>query len=145
MTVLAWLSNLASGLFLAASIIQGLALINWPEYATKAAPYQITLIAWAVILLCVFFNTVIARVLPKVEGGLLIIHILGFFALMIPLVYYAPHGSASDVFSSFVNGGGWSTYGTSFMVGSLGSVFAFTGADAAVHVRVNTYSCFASH
>ncbi|KAI4187238.1 MAG: hypothetical protein L6R41_002956, partial [Letrouitia leprolyta] len=46
----------------------------------------------------------------------------------------APHGTASDVFTVFVNGGGWKTTGLSFFVGITGNVFAFLGADAAIHM-----------
>jgi hypothetical protein len=43
-------------------------------------------------------------------------------------------GSAKDVFTQFMNQGGWSSQGLSFFVGLIGSVFAFVGGDAAVHV-----------
>lgn len=75
----------------------------------------------------VFINTGLAKWLPKVEGVFLIFHILGFFAIIIPLVYLGPHGSAKDVFATFLNEGGWSTNGLSFFVGLVASVFTFTG------------------
>ncbi|KAL9000335.1 MAG: hypothetical protein Q9169_001052 [Polycauliona sp. 2 TL-2023] len=53
---------------------------------------------------------------------------------MIPLVYMAPHGSATDVFTLFVNAGGWQTTGLSFFVGIYGNVFSFLGTDAAIHM-----------
>jgi hypothetical protein len=53
--------------------------------------------------------------------------VIGFFAVLIPLVYLGPHGSAKDVFASFINGGGWSTDGLSFFVGIIASVYTFTG------------------
>jgi hypothetical protein len=58
---------------------------------------------------------------------ILCLHILGFFAILIPLVYLAPHGTAKDVFATFINGGGWSTNGVSFFVGLITSVFSFLG------------------
>jgi choline transport protein len=115
-------------------MIQGICLVNYPDYDFTKKPYQGTLIAWAVVLVCVFFNAVIGSLLPKVEAAFLIAHVLGFFAILIPLVYYGPHADATELFSSYLNEGGWSTYGLSFMVGSLGSAFSFLGADAAVHV-----------
>ena len=68
-----------------------------------------------------------SRLLPKVEGLILILHLLGFFSIFIPLVYMAPHGRAVDVFTAFLNEGGWPTQGLSFFVGLIGNVFAFLG------------------
>lgn len=75
----------------------------------------------------VLINTFLARWLPKIEGIFLCFHILGFFAVLIPLVYLGPHGSAKDVFATFINGGNWSTDGLSFFVGIISSVYTFTG------------------
>jgi hypothetical protein len=75
----------------------------------------------------VFINTFLARWLPKIEGIFLCFHIIGFFAVLIPLVYLGPHGSAKDVFATFINGGSWSSDGLSFFVGIIASVYTFTG------------------
>lgn len=132
MTILAWIATTATGSFLGSSQIQGLVILN---YGLTFAPYQLMLLTWAVILICVFFNTIVSIQLPRVEGTFLVLHVLGFFAILIPLVYYSPHAQASDVFNTVINAGGWPTQGLSFMVGILGFAFAFVGADAAVHVR----------
>ena len=47
--------------------------------------------------------------------------------VLIILSYMAPHGTASDVFTQFYNGGAWPTQGLSIMVGLIGLVFAFVG------------------
>ena len=73
------------------------------------------------------FNTLLVRFLPKIEGLVLIIHVGGFFGVMIPLVVTAPHGSAKDVFAQFVNGGDWPTQGLAFFVGIVSGVYAFLG------------------
>ena len=132
MTILAWIATIATGAFLSALIIQGLIILNYQDYNFQRC--HGTLIAWAMVLVGVFFNTVISNMLPQVEGMFLILHVLGFFAILVPLVYYAPHGNATDIFSTYLNEGGWPTYGLSFMVGTSGVAFSFVGADAAVHV-----------
>lgn len=109
-----------------------MAVLGNPNYTPK--PWETTLLLWAVIFLAVFINTVVSRALPKIESLIMILHIVGFFAILIPLVYMAPQGKASDVFTVFMNGGGWPTTGLSFFIGLLGPVFAFGGADGAVHV-----------
>jgi choline transport protein len=124
-TILGWQAGQASVAFLAASMIQGVAILNYPNY--ESTRWQGTLIFYAVIAFIVFINTYLARWLPKIEGMILILHILGFFAILTPLVYLAPHGSAKDVFATFLNTGGWKTNGLSFFVGLITSVFSFLG------------------
>ncbi|KAL8811645.1 MAG: hypothetical protein Q9223_007490 [Gallowayella weberi] len=109
-----------------------LIVLNNPGY--NAERWQGTLLMWAIVCVAVLVNTVISSLLPKLECVILFIHVLGFFAIMIPLVYMAPHGSASDVFTMFINEGGWKTTGLSFFVGLYGNVFAFLGTDAAIHM-----------
>lgn len=86
-----------------------------------------TLLTYGVILTCIFVNTVVGKALPRIESLLLVIYLLSFFGVLVPLVYLAPHGSSRDVFTTFVNGGGWSTQGLSFFVGTSGNAFAFLG------------------
>ena len=85
------------------------------------------LLLWAAISVAVFVNVVIGGLLPNFEGFVLILHVLGFFAILLPLVVYGPHQPASEVFGSFMNTGGWPTQGLSFMIGLVGNVFAFGG------------------
>lgn len=137
MTCLAWTAGGAGTAFLVATIIQAICAINYPDYEQMQQPYQAALITWAVMLLCVVINTVVASLLPAIEGAFFILHVLGFFGILIPLTYYAPKGTASEIFSataSHMDLGGWPTYGLSFMVGTLGTAYTFVGADAAVHV-----------
>ncbi|KAL8726983.1 MAG: hypothetical protein Q9166_006346 [cf. Caloplaca sp. 2 TL-2023] len=128
LNVIGWQAFAASGAYLCATIIQGLIVLNNPGYNFQR--WHGTLLLWAVIGVAVLVNTVISSLLPKIECVILIIHVLGFFAIMIPLVYMAPHGTASDVFTLFLNEGGWKTTGLSFFVGLYGNVFAFLGQSA---------------
>lgn len=123
--MIGWQAGQASVAFLGATMIQALIILNHPEYVPTR--WQGTLIFYAVIAFIVFINTYLARWLPKIEGMILCVHILGFFAILIPLVYLAPHGSSKDVFATFINGGGWSSNGLSFFVGLITSVFSFLG------------------
>ncbi|KAL8866154.1 MAG: hypothetical protein Q9174_006465 [Haloplaca sp. 1 TL-2023] len=132
LNVIGWQALFASGAYLCATIIQGLIVLNYPDY--PAERWHGTLLLWSVVVVAVLINTVTISLLPKIEIVILIGHILGFFAIMIPLVYLAPHGNAKDVFTLFVNGGGWQTTGLSFFVGLHGNVFSFLGTDAAIHM-----------
>ncbi|KUJ19903.1 uncharacterized protein LY89DRAFT_580511, partial [Mollisia scopiformis] len=127
-----WPGGVASGGYLTGTLIQGLIALTVPGYTPKG--YQGTLLFWAVIFFAVFINTVISSTLPKFEGLILILHLIGFFGILITLIILGPHGSTSFVFRTWLNEGGWPTQGLSFFVGLIGNVFAFVGADGAFHM-----------
>jgi len=113
-------------------MIQGLIVLNYESYEYQR--WHGTLLCYAVIAVSLFVNTYLARVLPTIESAILVIHILGFFAILITLVYLTPHKSAKEVFATFGNTAGWSSDGLSFFVGLSTSMFAFIGIDAAGHI-----------
>ncbi len=130
--MLGWQTGLASLAFLAGTMIQGLLVLNNADYVFEA--WHGTLLVIAITAFCIIFNTFLAKKLPMVEGMVLIIHVIGFFAVLIPLWLLAPRGDPAKVFTEFVNVGGWSTDGLSFMVGLLAPVYTLIGADSAVHM-----------
>lgn len=131
-SVLGWQTGLASLAFLAGTMIQGLLVLDNPDYIFEN--WHGTLLVIAITAFCIIFNTFLAKRLPMVEGMVLIIHLLGFFAVLVPLWLLAPRSSASDVFTTFLNLGGWNTTGLAFMVGLLSPVYTLIGADSAVHM-----------
>ncbi|GAW20532.1 hypothetical protein ANO14919_100400 [Xylariales sp. No.14919] len=132
LNVIGWQAAVAGLGYLSAALVQGVAVMGNPSYQPKS--WQTTLLLWASIAFAVFFNTIIISALPKVEGVILILHVLGFFAVLVPLVYLSPHRGAEQVFTEFMNIGGWQTQGLSFFIGIIASVFNFLGADGAVHM-----------
>lgn len=106
-------------------MLQGLIVLNYPDYVYER--YHGTLLLYAIMLFSLIFNTILAKQLPNVESAMLVLHVIGFFAILIPLTILAPHGSAHDVFAVFSNSGGFQTEGVSFFVGIITSVFAFVG------------------
>ncbi|KAF8855458.1 amino acid transporter [Acephala macrosclerotiorum] len=131
-SVLGWQTGLASLAFLAGTMIQGLLVLDNPDYVFKN--WHGTLLVIAITAFCIIFNTFLAKKLPMVEGMVLIIHLLGFFAVLVPLWVLAPRNSAKEVFTDFLNLGGWSSKGLAFMVGLLSPVYTLIGADSAVHM-----------
>ncbi|KAK3069856.1 hypothetical protein LTS18_000210, partial [Coniosporium uncinatum] len=80
-------------------------------------------------------NTAFARFLPQVENNILILHFTGWIVVLATMIALAPSkASAEDVFAVFANGGGYQTQGLSFFVGTVSAVYAFIGADGAVHM-----------
>ena len=107
-------------------------MLNYPAYTFER--WHGTLLFYAMNFFALFVNTYLSRQLPMLEGLVLVFHVLGFFAILIPLVYLASHSTASEVFGTFVNNGGWSTQGLSFFVGLNTSTYALLGADGAAHM-----------
>ncbi|KAF1734316.1 Choline transport protein [Beauveria bassiana] len=121
-----WQGSVASSAFLTGTMIQGMIAMNNVETYVPQ-PYQGTLLFWAIMLFAVLINAIVSSALPKFEGLILVLHVLGFFAILIPMVSLGYHGDAQHVFTEFRNGGEWPTQGLSFMVGLVGNVFAFVG------------------
>ncbi|PKX97799.1 putative GABA permease [Aspergillus novofumigatus IBT 16806] len=130
-TVIGWQAAFASSSFLAGTQIQGAVRLGHELYQAK--PWQGTLLMWAAVLLAFGINVVGGKLLPRLETVILVVHLLGFFAILIPMTYMADHKSSHDVFLEFVNSGGFPSQGLSWFVGMTGCVFAFAGGDAAVH------------
>ncbi|KAH9908357.1 amino acid/polyamine transporter I [Xylariomycetidae sp. FL2044] len=130
-TIVGWQAVTASAAYLIGTLLQGVVILCKPDYIPK--PWQSMLFLWAVLLFSVFINTVASRTLAHFEGAILILHIFGFIAIIVPLVYLAPH-SDNTIFTTFVNGGGWSTQGLSFMIGLPATVYSIVGADSAIHM-----------
>ncbi|RMY95621.1 hypothetical protein D0864_05304 [Hortaea werneckii] len=95
-----------------------------------------------VTMLSVFFNTLGARHLPLFESLILILHIVGFFAVIITLGVLAPkvlrhmdrHAPAEQVFTEFSNFGGWTSIGGACVVGMLTATGSLGGSDSPAHL-----------
>ena len=127
---------MASLAFIDGTVIQGLIVLNNADYVYER--WHGTLLVMAILSFAIIFNTFLAQRLPMVEGVILILHILGFFAIIIPLWILAPRNSAHMVFTEFQNLGGWSSQGLSFLVGLLSPIYALLGVDSAVHMSEET-------
>ena len=84
----------------------------------------------AILILCVIFNTWFVQKLHILEGLMLVLHIGGFFAIMIPLWVLSPLASSHEVWTTYSNPG-WESEGLSCLIGIVASVAPLLGADAA--------------
>lgn len=132
LTSLAWIATVATECIFAGTMIQGLIILDNPDYDAKL--WQGTLLTWGVIAVSVFINGVVPGLLPKFEIFILVFHVAGFIAIMTVLWKFSPHSTGSFVFTTSLNEGGWPTQGLSYCVGFLGNVATFVGADASVHM-----------
>ena len=138
------------GAFVAATMIQGLIILNYPNYDPER--WHGTLMAMAITICVALFNIFLAKHLPLVEGIILWLYVLGFFAILVPLWVLGPRTPSSDVWTSFVDGGSWgssefhpalrvvffflltSLDGLACLVGMITNVGALVGGDAAAHM-----------
>jgi len=54
-----------------------------PSYTPTG--WQTALFSWAFLLLAIFANTVMFRKLPLMEGLAMVLHVFGFFAIIVVL------------------------------------------------------------
>ena len=133
LTSLAWVATVATETLFAGTIIQGIIVLDNPDYSY--ARWQGTLLTWAVIVGCIFVNVVIPAWLPRFEIFILVFHIAGFIAIVATLWALTPHYSSPTlVWATSRNEGAWPTQGLSYCIGFLGNVATFVGADASVHL-----------
>lgn len=67
----------------AAGQINAMVVVAHPDHVIQ--PYHTTLIAWGILLIAMVFNTSLFRKLPTLEGVVMVLHVLGFFAFIIVL------------------------------------------------------------
>ncbi|KAJ3498429.1 hypothetical protein NLG97_g1133 [Lecanicillium saksenae] len=115
MCVLGWQTSCASSAFIAGTQIQGLIVLNYPDYEPQN--WHGTLLTIAVAAFSVLFNTLLARKLPLIEAMVLVIHVFGFFGILVTLWVLSPRADPKTVFTEFSDG-----------------ILPLLGADAAVHM-----------
>lgn len=114
------------------TIIQGLIALNNSDYVWHN--WHGTLLTIATISFSIIFNTVLAVRLPLIEGIVLILHVTGFFAIIIPLWVMAPRATPHAALLEFSNYGGWSSTGLSAMIGLTTPLSVLIGYDCSVHM-----------
>ena len=123
--------------FMAGTVIQGLIVLNNPDYEFKS--WHRALLVTAVSSAAVVFTTFFASKLPTIETGLLYFHLAGFVAFVVTLWTLAPKANAHDVLLTFENHGGWPSTGLASMVGLNSILNALNGYDCAVYMSEETY------
>jgi choline transport protein len=121
LSTLSWQAGTASGSFLTGTIIQALITVNNPNYVPTN--WQGTLLVFAMVLVLFIANVWGAKDLPLAQNILLVVHVFGFFAVIIVIWVMSPRNTATVVFTQFANDGGWSTMGLSLMVGQISAIY----------------------
>ena len=88
----------------------------------------------AMATLCIIVNVFFARKLPLIETFILVLHVVGFFAILLPLWALSPIRSAHSVFTEFTNAYARPAQGVGCLVGNVGPMYSLLGPDPAVHM-----------
>lgn len=124
-TVFAWQAAVSSIFFQIATQIQGLLILNYPQYVSER--WHGTLLMWAVLLLNFAINVYAINILPVIQvlGG--IAHVAFFVMLIVPLILLSPRSSADFVFTTVLSQGGWKNEAISWCIGLLTVTYCFLG------------------
>lgn len=130
MSVLSWQAGAAAGPFLAGVLVQGLLVLNYPDY--EPTRWQGTLLVWAMAVSIYIVNVWFARAMPMIQNLLLVLHVLGFMAVIIALWAMAPRNAPEIVFMEFTDRGGWQSIGLSLMVGQISAIYGSLSMSACI-------------
>ncbi|PYH43481.1 choline transport protein [Aspergillus saccharolyticus JOP 1030-1] len=130
--IIAWTAVPTGAVYVAGSILVNAVSMSRPGYEPQG--WHVTLIMWGILLICAILNTWLGMILPVLEVFIGIIHVLGFFAVLIPIAYLGPKADAKSVFVQTFNVGGWRDITLATLVGLKGIVGAFLGTDGVVHM-----------
>jgi choline transport protein len=92
------------------------------------------MLIWAVLAICLIFNTFFSRKLPLVEGLIVVLHIAGFFAVVVPLWVMGDRSSSGDVFTLFQDNMMWGDLSLAVIIGLTGAASTFVGVEAGAHM-----------
>ncbi|KAM5359000.1 hypothetical protein ACJZ2D_014825 [Fusarium nematophilum] len=130
----------ASAPYGSGNLIQGLIILNNPDYAPER--WHGTLIYIFVLVIAFILNIWGSRILPMLENLIMVLHILFFFAMLLAVAIIPPSRHSSEfVFTFFQNNSGWESDGIAWCLGLLTSAYVmvgmntlFKGYDSATHM-----------
>lgn len=132
MGVLGWQTAAGFVTYLTGKQISALIILWNPSYAPQ--PWHGMLIVWAILVVCLFFNIFCAKKLPLIEGIIVILHLAGFFAVIIPLWVMGDRSPSGAVFTAFEDNMMWGSVPLATMVGLTGAAGVFVGVEAGAHM-----------
>ncbi|KAJ3495377.1 hypothetical protein NLG97_g3439 [Lecanicillium saksenae] len=133
-----WTSTLALqagnalGVLLVGTLIQTIIVVNVEDYAAPRWHGSL----FVIVAVCfAFTGSVIGyRVLHYWQNAAFAIHVMAYFAILIPIWVNAPEATHEQVWIKFENGGNWSSMGLAILIGQLPGTSFQVGIDAAAHM-----------
>lgn len=133
MTWFAWISTLAGVANTTATMIQGLASVNYPEYEAKQ--WHITLIIIGMLIVEALMNMYTFWLIPWIEMLAGILHICLLIAFLVVFTALAPRHTPEFVFLHTQSTSGWAEF-PAWNIGLLTPVWGFVGT-CALHTWKN--------
>ncbi|THW10477.1 amino acid transporter [Aureobasidium pullulans] len=127
-----WQGAAASNPLVLAQHVEALIAFQDPTFEIQGWMTSLLTIAFAAAATVVDIYGI--RFLSSLEAVMLALHVVGFFAVLIPLWLVGERSSTQDVFYTFEDNAGWGSVGTACLVGLLGPIMTLIGGDSTVHL-----------
>ena len=124
---MAWQAGNAIGVFLVGTLLQSIISINDVNYTFPA--WQATLLVIGAVCIAFVGNVFGSRILPYWQNTVFALHVMAYFAFIIPIWVNAPRATSAQVWTGFENNGGWSNLSLCVMIGQLSGIYTQVGVD----------------
>jgi len=130
---LGWISLAGSAPFLAGTQIQGLIVLNNPDYVFER--WHGTMLFWAILIGAAAICILCSNALPLIEKLTLVIHVGFFVIIIVTMAVVSPSKHTPEfVFTKFENNSGWDNDAVAWSIGLLSSCYVLIGYDGATHL-----------
>ncbi|KID74980.1 uncharacterized protein G6M90_00g055710 [Metarhizium brunneum] len=131
-STLAMQAGQALGVLLTGTLIQTTILVNYPDYTSP--PWHVFLFI-VVAVITAFAGSIWGhRSLPRWQNIAFGLHVLAYFAVLIPIWVNAPRATSEQVWTEFENAGGWPSLTLAVLIGQMTGANFEVGVDVAVHM-----------
>ncbi|KAG9192505.1 hypothetical protein G6011_11239 [Alternaria panax] len=132
-SVFAWQTFTASAPFLGATMLQGIIVLNYPDYSYQR--WHGTMLYWAFLGLATLVNVFAIRSMQWILHATFALHVVLWLVLVVVICVVSPtKHSAEFIFATYINESGWSSDGVAFSIGLLSSTYVLAGYDSATHL-----------
>ena len=114
------------------TIIQS--LISFRDETYAFPKWHATLLVIAAVCIAFCGNVFGYKVLHLWQNIAFVVHIIAYFAFIIPIWVNAPVATHREVWADFTNYGGWYSPGFAVLVGQLSGIYTQLGLDTAAHM-----------
>ena len=128
--LLGWQTSLVGTAYAAGQQFEAMVAMSDPSYSIEG--WQGCLFTIGLTGIAIFFNTILFRKLPLIQGIIIVFHFLGFLAVVVTLWVMGPRGGSATVTTFSSNG--WSSVGLSCLIGILSPIITLVGADSQCHL-----------
>lgn len=116
------------GVLLVGTLIQTIIVVNVPDYSNPA--WHGTLLSLVAVALAFSGSIFGNKILPYWQNAAFAVHVLAYFAILIPIWVNAPEATHEQVWTGFETSGGWSSLPLAIMIGQLPGITYQVGIDA---------------